>query len=281
MSRIRLNKFLASCGISSRRAADKLIREGKVKVNGIVVREMGIKIDPEKDKVIVGELQVQPQGKKVYYMLNKPKGYVCSSFDPFYRKKVIDLVPREPRVFSVGRLDRDTRGLLILTNDGNLTYKLTHPKFEKEKEYIVQVRKQENKKLKKPACRQAGQENKKTCLAGSPVACLSADRTDRQAGKKTRKEDLNIEQMLKQGVRLKEGIAKADRIEVLEQKGDFIKFRIVIHQGWKRQIRRMCDKIGFKVLDLKRVRVGDLELKGLKEGRWRKLSKKEIESLLK
>ena len=92
---------------------------------------------------------------------------------------------------------------------------------------------------------------------------------------------MNIEQVLKQGVRLKEGIAKADRIEVLEQKGDFIKFRIVIHQGWKRQIRRMCDKIGLKVLDLRRVRIGDLQLKNLKEGEWRKLNEKEMENLLK
>ena len=224
MMKIRLNKFLSDSGVCSRRAADTLISGGKVRVNGITA-QVGTKVDSEKDVVFVGGKKVGVSGEKVYYVLNKPVGYVTTSSDPFGRKKVIDLVPKSPRVYPVGRLDYDTSGLLILTNDGDFTHKLTHPKFEKEKEYEVNCRIQN-----------------------------SEFRIDK----------------FKEGVKLKEGIARADKIKILNQKGDMITFSIIIHQGWNRQIRRMCEALGLEVVSLKRVRIGDIRLGDLKEGEFKK-----------
>lgn len=232
-----MNKYLAECGISSRRAADKLIEEGMVKINGVVVKKLGVKIDPSKDKILVGGKQIQPEKEKIYYMINKPKGYVTTSFDPLKRKKVTDLVPKGPRVFSVGRLDKDTTGLLILTNDGGLAYGITHPKFKKEKEYEVKAN-------------------------------------------KIRSKTQNYVLSLMSGMKLKEGFAKADKIDVIKENDKYIYFNIVIHQGWKRQIRRMCDKIGLGVMDLRRIRIGELELGDLGEGECRELSKTEVTKLL-
>ncbi|MFA7308558.1 MAG: pseudouridine synthase [Patescibacteria group bacterium] len=136
---VRLNKFLASSGVTSRRGADEMILAGKIRVNGEVVTVLGTQVDPEKDKVEASGRVVAAPKSHVYYLLNKPVGYVTTSDDPEGRKIVTDLVPSEHRVFSVGRLDKNTSGLLLLTNDGDFAYKLTHPKFEKEKEYEVRV----------------------------------------------------------------------------------------------------------------------------------------------
>ncbi|QQG50261.1 MAG: rRNA pseudouridine synthase [Candidatus Berkelbacteria bacterium] len=135
---MRLNKFLASCGVSSRRGADELITAGKVQINGKTVRELGTKVDPDKDKVTLDGQRLESSAKKVIYLFNKPKGVVTTADDPEGRKTVLDFVPNTPRVFPCGRLDYDTMGLVILTNDGNLCYQLTHPKFEHQKEYIVE-----------------------------------------------------------------------------------------------------------------------------------------------
>ena len=131
---IRLNKFLAQSGICSRRAADKLIEEGRIFVNGKTRRELGIKIDPQKDQIFLDRKIVKHACEYVYYALNKPLGYTSTSKDRFAPKKVTDLVPKNPRVFAVGRLDRNSEGLMIMTNDGNLTNELTHPRFGHEKE---------------------------------------------------------------------------------------------------------------------------------------------------
>lgn len=140
MSFIRLNKYLAEKGIASRRKADELITAGKVKVNGKVASELGVKVDNEKDKVEVADAVIEAQRDLIYLMLNKPAGYTTSVIktktDP---QIVMDLVPTQPRIFPVGRLDKETTGLLILTNDGVLAYRLTHPKFECEKEYEVEL----------------------------------------------------------------------------------------------------------------------------------------------
>ncbi len=138
MPKMRLNKFLADAGVASRRGADVLITEGKVRVNGKVVTKFGVAIDPKTDKVEYGGRVLKTQDKIVTYLLNKPKGVVTTSDDPEGRKTVLDLVPKFPRVFPCGRLDADTMGLVVLTNDGNLCYQLTHPKFEHRKEYIVE-----------------------------------------------------------------------------------------------------------------------------------------------
>ena len=140
---IRLNKHLKDCGYCSRREADRWIAEGLVKVNGVIETTLGITIDPEKDTVEIQGKDIQEkQEEKVYLVLNKPKGYVTTMKPTSVEKNiVIDLVPREPRVFPVGRLDKDTTGMLILTNDGLLANQLTHPSFEHEKEYEVKVEK--------------------------------------------------------------------------------------------------------------------------------------------
>lgn len=134
---MRLNHFLATAGVASRRAADKLIAAGTVTVNGRVVTELGTKIDPASDEISYQSKRVTLEEKIVTYLLNKPRGVVTTAHDPDGKRTVLDFVPKLPRVFPCGRLDEATMGLVILTNDGNLCFQLTHPKFEHQKEYIV------------------------------------------------------------------------------------------------------------------------------------------------
>lgn len=137
---MRLQKFLAACGVASRRKSEELIRSGRVKINDNVITEMGIKVNPKIDQVFVDNKNVILEERKVYILLNKPKGYVTTVWEQFNRKKVVDLVNVPYRIFPVGRLDYNTSGLLILTNDGELTYKLTHPKFEIPKIYVAKIK---------------------------------------------------------------------------------------------------------------------------------------------
>jgi len=141
MAEERLQKFLAQAGISSRRQAENLIRAGRVKVNGRVVCEIGIKIDPVRDKVSLDNQEITTVAEKVYIMLNKPPRVITSLRDPAGRKKVTDLLTGvEARVYPVGRLDYLTEGLLLLTNDGELAYRLTHPRYEVDKTYVALVK---------------------------------------------------------------------------------------------------------------------------------------------
>lgn len=135
---MRLNKFLSNAGVTSRRNADELIKNGQVKVNGHIVTEMGVKIEEGKDIVEVSGKKIETESKYIVYLLNKPRGVITTVSDPEHRKTVMDFVPKEPRVFPCGRLDENTQGLVVLTNDGNLCYQLTHPKFEHKKEYLVE-----------------------------------------------------------------------------------------------------------------------------------------------
>lgn len=137
---MRLNKFLAHSGVCSRRAADLLIQSGRVAVNGITVQKLGVSVDEKIDHVTVDGKEVSLHEKLVYILLNKPKGYLSTVRDSFRRPTVMHLVGKEKKVFPVGRLDLNTEGVLLLTNDGELTYRLTHPKFEIEKTYLVTVR---------------------------------------------------------------------------------------------------------------------------------------------
>ncbi|MEG0855241.1 MAG: pseudouridine synthase [Terrisporobacter sp.] len=138
---MRINKYIASCGVASRRKAEELILNKKVKVNGKVVEELSLQIDENKDMVEVNGVKISQDEKSVYILLNKPEGYITTVKDQFNRLSVVDLLSKvEERVFPVGRLDYETSGLLLLTNDGDLTYKLTHPKHEIEKTYIAKVR---------------------------------------------------------------------------------------------------------------------------------------------
>ncbi|MCX7843181.1 MAG: rRNA pseudouridine synthase [Clostridia bacterium] len=140
MQEMRLQKYLAQCGLASRRKAEELIKQGRVSVNGIKVSEMGLKIS-ERDIVLVDGKKTALEAKKIYIMLNKPCGYITSAKDQFSRKTVLDLVEGvEERVYPVGRLDYDTSGLLILTNDGEFTNRMTHPRHETNKVYIAEVK---------------------------------------------------------------------------------------------------------------------------------------------
>ena len=136
----RLQKYLASCGVASRRMSEEIIKSGRVAVNGQIVTEMGVKIKIGTDKVTVDGKDITPEEEHVYLMLNKPEGYVTTAHDPQGRPTVLDLVAEVPqRVFPIGRLDVDTEGLLFLTNDGELAYRLTHPKFAVKKVYHALV----------------------------------------------------------------------------------------------------------------------------------------------
>lgn len=138
---MRLQKFLAQAGVASRRKSEELILSGKVKVNNITITELGTTVNPETDIVLYNDKRISPEEKKVYYMLNKPEGYVTTVKDEKGRKTVLDLFSKvSERIYPIGRLDCDTSGLLLLTNDGDITYLVTHPKHEIEKNYIATVR---------------------------------------------------------------------------------------------------------------------------------------------
>ncbi|AOT68119.1 pseudouridine synthase [Geosporobacter ferrireducens] len=138
---MRLQKYIALSGVASRRKAEEMIQQGRVKLNGTIVRDMGVIINPTEDQVIIDNQPIKPEEQKIYILLHKPEGYVTTLSDEFNRPKVIDLLSDvAERVFPVGRLDYDTSGLLIMTNDGDLTYQLTHPKHEVKKTYIARVK---------------------------------------------------------------------------------------------------------------------------------------------
>jgi pseudouridine synthase len=227
MQKERLQKILSQFGICSRRQAEEFILSGKVKVNDKIAK-LGDKADLQTDKITINNKVVETShgaSKFVYYLVNKPAGYLCSNRRHKKSDKlVIDLVPKEPRVWSVGRLDKESTGLIILTNDGEFTQKYTYPKFEHEKEYEIEV----DKKITQ-----------------------------------------DFLQHMKTGIELSEGIAKADEILKISEN----KFKIILHQGWNRQIRRMCHKLGYEVLELKRLRIGKIELGNLSEGKYKIIEK--------
>ena len=231
---MRLQKFLASCGVASRRKSEELIRDGRIKVNDKVVTEMGIKVDPGTDSVCVDGKNIVLEGHKIYILLNKPKGYVTTVWEQFNRKKVIDLVDVPYRIFPVGRLDYNTSGLLILTNDGELTYRLTHPKFEIPKTYIAKIK-------------------------GTP----SKRKLDN----------------FQDGLRIGDYTTSPSKIRILRKIDADCLVEITIKEGKNRQVRKMCSAIGHPVLELKRIKMGKINIGNLKVGDWRYLAEKEIKYL--
>ncbi|MFC2002772.1 pseudouridine synthase [Chloroflexota bacterium] len=233
-----LFKTLTEAGIGSRRWLADAIRQSRVEVNGEVVEDLLYPVNMETDRVLIdGRLVHLKPAKLVYLMLNKPKGVLSTARDERGRRTVIDLLPekyRRSRLYPVGRLDKDSTGLLLLTNDGELTYKLTHPRFEQEKEYLVQL----NKRLK------PGEKRK-----------------------------------LEQGVELEDGMT---HLAVIREVTGFppYNYSITIHEGRKRQVRRMFQSLGYHVLALKRIRIGGLRLGNLKEGETHELSVQKVQSLL-
>jgi len=234
---IRLNKFLAQAGVASRRKADQMIEESRIKVNGKVVDRLGYKIDDEKDRVEVDGRQVKKEKGLIYLMLNKPRGYLVTLKDSFQRPTIMELVPAlKKRVFPVGRLDNDSEGLLLLTNDGELASRLTHPSYEIRKTYLVKIQ-------------------------GSP-----------EPSKLSR---------LERGIDLDGQKTAPAKIVLLARSASKSLLRVEIHEGKKREVRRMFEAIGHRVLELKRVGFASLRLGRLKRGEWRFLTRKEVDSLKK
>lgn len=234
---VRIQKYMAANGVASRRKCEEYIISGRVKVNGNIVTELGKKIIPSKDKVEFDEKEIKDNQKNVYILLNKPIGYVTTVKDQFGRDSILDLVKVKERVVPVGRLDMYTSGAIILTNDGDFVYKVTHPKHEIDKTYTVTIKgiitKEEVEKLKK-------------------------------------------------GVDIGNYITREAKVKILktDEEKDISRLEIVIHEGKNRQVRKMCEAIGKKVLALHRTKIGNIVVKDLELGKWRYLKKEEIKSLI-
>lgn len=237
MEEIRLQKYIAECGIASRRKAEELILEGKIRVNGIIITELGTKINPSKDIVEYNNKVIEPEQRNVYILLNKPIGYVTTVKDQFNRPSVLDLVKVKERIVPVGRLDFYTSGALILSNDGDFVYKITHPKHEVNKTYNVTVK-----------------------------GIINEDEI----------EDL------RSGVKIDDYITKPAKVKILkiDKYKNISRIQITIHEGKNRQIRKMCEAIGKKVLALHRSKIGNIDVKDLKIGEWRYLTDAEISDLI-
>lgn len=231
--KIRLQKFLANSGVASRRKCEELILEGKVSVNGKVVEELGTKIDPTVDKVTYCGKLIHSADKMIYILLNKPIGYVTTANDQFDRDTVLDLVKVKERVVPVGRLDMYTSGALILTNDGDFVYKVTHPKHEITKTYTVTVH-----------------------------GIITNEAVDN----------------LRQGVEIDDYVTRPANVKILKTDEDknISRLEITIHEGKNRQVRKMCEAVGCKVIALHRSKIGDIRVNDLKLGTWRYLTEKEL-----
>lgn len=223
---MRINKFIANSGYTSRRKADDLIEKGKVKLNGKVVTEPGIKISNEDEVEVEG--QILGLVKKFYIKLYKPVGFITSNFDPFNKKDLNDLIDIGTRFFAAGRLDKDSEGLLIITNDGEFTNSLTHPKYKLDKEYIVRVDKRLNK----------------------------AD-----------------EKEFEKGLDIGNG-EKTSNAKIFYLGNNT--YNVIIHQGYNRQIRRMFKYFSVNVLNLKRIRIGKINLDDLKKEQYRYFNNEDL-----
>ncbi len=238
--KIRLQKYLSMAGIASRRDSEKLIREGRVKVNHCVVQEMGIKVDPKKDQVLVDNHPACLKTEYTYILLNKPAGFLTTTRDPYQRPTVFELIPKsiKAHLFPVGRLDLDTEGALLITSDGELTSRLMHPRYTISKTYLVVTH------------------------GVIPPEKLK---------------------YLRQGVKLKEGKTAPAKVQINRsckiQNQTWLK--ITVHEGKKRQIKRMCSSIGHPVQHLKRLSFSFLTLENLEPGHYRFLTSKEVTRLYK
>ena len=237
----RLHKFLSRCGVASRREAESLILQGRVTVNGQVVQELGTRIQPGRDRVEVDGIPVKPQ-PFTYIVLNKPPGFVTTVEDREGRPTVMALLKGlKTRVYPVGRLDMESEGLLLLTNDGELAFRLMHPRYHVEKRYLVKVR-------------------------GTPPE-KKLERLRR---------GVRLEDEKRPGVFRKTAPA---RIKVIKTKGKETLLEVVLREGRKRQIRRMFQAIGHPVVSLVRVAVGNITLEGLPKGKYRHLTAQEVAQL--
>jgi pseudouridine synthase family len=231
--RQRLNKLIAQSGLCSRRKADELIGHRRVKLNGVVVTELGTLADPAQDTIIVDNKPLSTAEKPEYILLHKPTGYVTTTKHFPGEKNVLDLLPNlRCRVYPVGRLDKDTSGLLILTNDGALSYTLTHPKFTIDRVYEVTVRGK---------------------LSAATIKTIEAG-----------------------GLAIEDYRTSPCSIKVLSHQPAATTVELTLHEGRKREIRKMFGLMKYPVLGLKRIQYGKLNLQGLKPGEWKHIKKAEI-----
>jgi 23S rRNA pseudouridine2605 synthase len=230
---MRLAKHLAHAGVASRRASEKLVWDGRVTVGGEVVTDPARDVGPGDAIALDGEPVGAAEHRRVVYAVHKPRGVVSTASDPGGRMTVVDLVESEKRLYPVGRLDADTSGLILLTDDGDLAHRLTHPRFEVPKTYRA--------KVKKPPVREAELRR------------------------------------LREGIELEDGRTAPARVRKLMPN----ELEITIHEGRKRQVRRMLEEIGHPVSSLQRVAFGSLTLGNLAEGSHRRLSAAEVERLRK
>lgn len=267
---MRLQKLLAAAGFGSRRACEDLIRAGCVTVNG-VVPELGYAAKPN-DVVCVNGKQIGASTQPIYIALHKPVGFISDQGSTRFNRSAIDLVklPHPQRLFPVGRLDKDSSGLLLLTNDGDLAYQLTHPKFEHEKEYwawvdgvpnALTLRRWRQGVLLSRAGDDAGEALKTAPCQVDVLSLTSSARRARRAESLTRESDLSA------------------LTGALPQANGRTWLRIVLHEGRKRQIRRVAKQLGHPVVQLMRVRIGSLGLGSLKPAEWRQLSPPEVAQL--
>lgn len=231
--RERVQKVLARAGFGSRRACEALIAAGRVRCGGHPV-SLGDRVDPLHDRLTVDDVPVVTRPDLVYYLLQKPVGYVTTASDPQGRSTVVELVPTDPRVFPVGRLDRDTEGLLLLTNDGDLAQLLTHPRHGVEKTYLAEV------------------------TGAVTPAVLRA---------------------LREGIELDDGPTAPARARVRQEHDGRSALELTIHEGRKRQVRRMCKAMGLRVERLVRTKIGPVSDRRLPAGEWRHLEPGEVRAL--
>ncbi len=236
---MRINKFLAECGIASRRNCEAFVLEGRVKVNNKKILNLATDIDPEFDQVSLDGKPVKPIGKHLYIMLNKPKGYVCTTSDELGRKTVLDFFKDKypgKRLFPVGRLDYDTEGLLLLTTDGDLSNRLMHPSNEISKTYVAKI---------------------------------EGEISEAELNKLRSGVELD-------GVKTKKCKVKVVGEERNGEEKVLTRIEVVISEGRNRQVRRMFESINRDVVFLKRTAIGEIKLGGLYRGNFRELKEKEI-----
>lgn len=240
MTMDRLQKILAHAGVASRRKAEELIADGHVRVNGKIVTGLGTKADPARDEIRVNDLKIRIE-KNVYFILHKPKGYLSDVDEERGKPLALDLVPHEARLYPVGRLDANSEGLLLLTNDGELAHRVTHPRYGHKKEYLALIEGEPDAKVLEKLCKGIWYDGE----------MLRADRAVR-VGKHQRFGDAHVRQSW---------------------------LKIILHEGKKRQVRHMCSAVGHPVVRLIRTRIGSLELGSLPVGQWRALSSSELAQL--